>query len=233
VYQRTDSALGIAMRAAGAGCFGKNFGDHRAMPQRGNLVARARTRGAAMFDLDGFVAECRAALAADCPPALVRELVARTASDPVAVIERLGEPKQAGVQKLYHAGDLTILNIAWGPTMTVAPHNHRMWAVIGIYGGREDNIFWRRRLDAGNRLEAVGARALSVGEAETLDDDVIHSVTNPIARLTGAIHVYGGDFFAAERSEWDPETLTEGRYDADRMMRRFEQANGRIGGDRQ
>jgi hypothetical protein len=32
-------------------------------------------------------------------------------------------------------------------------------------------------------------------------------VTNPIPRLTGAIHVYAGDFFAAERSEWDPETL--------------------------
>jgi predicted metal-dependent enzyme (double-stranded beta helix superfamily) len=36
-------------------------------------------------------------------------------------------------------------------------------------------------------------------------DNIIHSVTNPIPRLTGAIHVYGGDFFGAERSEWDPE----------------------------
>jgi len=116
--------------------------------------------------------------------------------------------------------------------MTVAPHSHGMWAVIGIYGGREDNIFWRRRPGVGNRLEGAGACALSVGEAETLDNDVIHSVTNPIARLTGAIHVYGRDFFAAERSEWDPETFTEGRYDSDRMMRRFEQANRRIGGDR-
>jgi hypothetical protein len=46
--------------------------------------------------------------------------------------------------------------------------------------------------------------------------------------LTGAIHVYGGDFFAAERSEWDSETLLEGRYDAERMARRFEEANTRI-----
>jgi hypothetical protein len=57
-------------------------------------------------------------------------------------------------------------------------------------------------------------------------------VTNPIPRLTGAIHVYGGDFFAAERSEWDPETLMEGRYDAERAMRRFEAANAGIRGDR-
>ena len=55
--------------------------------------------------------------------------------------------------------------------------------------------------------------------------NVIHSVTNPIPRLTGAIHVYGGDFFAAERSEWDPESLREERFDAERAVRRFEEAN--------
>jgi len=50
-------------------------------------------------------------------------------------------------------------------------------------------------------------------------------VTNPLSRLTGAIHVYGGDFFAVSRSEWDPENLLERRYDAERAMRLFEQAN--------
>jgi len=34
-------------------------------------------------------------------------------------------------------------------------------------------------------------------------------VTNPIGKLTGAVHVYGGDFFAAPRSEWDAETPRE------------------------
>jgi len=28
---------------------------------------------------------------------------------------------------------------------------------------------------------------------------IIHTVTNPLARLTGAIHVYGGDFYAVAR----------------------------------
>jgi hypothetical protein len=50
-------------------------------------------------------------------------------------------------------------------------------------------------------------------------------VTNPIPRLTGAIHVYGGDFFGAERSEWDPESLEEGRYDVAKTIRLFEEAN--------
>ena len=71
----------------------------------------------------------------------------------------------------------------------------------------------------------AGARALCVGDAEPLGHNIIHSVTNPIPRLTGAIHLYGGDFFAAERSEWDSETLAEGRYDAERVMRRFEDSN--------
>jgi predicted metal-dependent enzyme (double-stranded beta helix superfamily) len=50
-------------------------------------------------------------------------------------------------------------------------------------------------------------------------------VTNPLPRLTGAIHVYGGDFFAVTRSEWDPESLRERPYDAEKAMRLFEEAN--------
>ena len=46
-------------------------------------------------------------------------------------------------------------------------------------------------------------------------------------RLSGALHVYGGDFFAMERSEWEPETHVEGRDDAQKTMRHFEQANAR------
>src|SRR5207253_1466357 len=144
---------------------------------------------------------------------------------PAAVLKGLGEPKRAQLQKLYHAADLTILNVIWGPMMTVMPHDHRMWAVIGIYSGREDNIFWRRKADGGGRIEAAGARELCVGDAEPLGRSLIHSVTNPIPRLTGAIHVYGGDFFAAERSEWDPESLLEEPFDAERAVRRFEEAN--------
>ena len=181
-----------------------------------------------MFDLEQFTADCRAALAADSSHKLVREVVARAVADPAGVLKGLGEPKRGEVQKLYHAPDLTILNVIWGPMMTIMPHNHQMWAVIGIYSGREDNVFWRRLPGGQGRVEAAGARALCVGDAEPLGHNIIHSVTNPIPRLTGAIHVNGGDFLAAERSEWDPETLVEGRYDAERTMRRFEESNAAL-----
>jgi predicted metal-dependent enzyme (double-stranded beta helix superfamily) len=192
------------------------------------LLSFKEAQEAVVFGLEHFIDECRAALAADASHRLVREAVARAVSDPAGVLRTLGDPHRAEIQKLYHAPDLTILNVVWGPMMTVVPHNHQMWAVIGIYTGREDNIFWRRLTECNGRVEAAGARALGVGDAEPLGPNVIHSVTNPIPRLTGAIHVYGGDFFAAERSEWNAETLTEDRYDAGRMMRRFDEANARL-----
>src|SRR5262245_40740807 len=178
-----------------------------------------------MFDLDRFVADCCSALAADKSHQLVREVVARAVSAPAAVLGALGEPTRGVLQTLHRSADLTVLNIVWAPYMTLMPHNHNMWAVIGIYTGREDNIFWRRVPGGHAQLEAAGAKALGLRDAEPLGQDIIHSVTNPIPRLTGAIHVYGGDFFAAARSEWDPETLNEQRWDAERAVRRFEEAN--------
>ena len=110
--------------------------------------------------------------------------------------------------------------------MTLRPHNNEMWAVIGIYTGREDNIFWRRVADEdGGLIEAAGAEALSEKDVVPLGPGIIHSVTNPVSRLTGSIHVYGGDFFETPRSEWDPETLLEEGYDVEATLRFFEESN--------
>lgn len=177
-----------------------------------------------MFDMEQLIEDCRDALADDESHKAVREVVTRAVTAPEEVLAVLGEPAEAGVQTLHHAADLTILNVVWAPQMTVMPHNHQMWAVIGVYGGAEDNIFWRRRE---RRLEAAGAQALREGEAAALGRDIIHSVSNPVEKLTGAIHVYGGDFFAAERSEWDPQSLTEVPYDFEKTVRLFATANAR------
>ena len=114
-----------------------------------------------MFDVERFVADCRAARAEDRTHKAMREVVAHAVAEPRAMLRGLGEPARAEVQKLYHSPELTILNVIWGPCMTIFPHNHRMWAVIGIYTGREDNIFWRRL--PGARIEAASAQSLSSG----------------------------------------------------------------------
>lgn len=175
------------------------------------------------FDLDRFVADCRVALAESTPEKSVREVVQRAVAEPAAVLRGLGEPNRAGIHPLHRSAELTILNVIWSPRMTLMPHDHRMWAVIGIYTGREDNIFWRRIHDAPKgKIEAAGACALGDRETVPLGRDIIHSVTNPIPRFTGAIHVYGGDFFGVPRSEWDPETLCEQPWDVQHAQRAFE-----------
>jgi predicted metal-dependent enzyme (double-stranded beta helix superfamily) len=176
-----------------------------------------------IFDLDRFIADCRDALREHSPQKAVREMAVRALADAPAMMKALGEPKRPGIGKLHESPDLTILNIVWPPGFTIMPHDHRMWAIIGIYSGREDNIFWRR-IDDGDagRIEAAGAHALMQGDCWPLGPDIIHSVTNPIPRFTSAIQIYGGDFFNAPRSQWDPETLREERFDSARTIRLFE-----------
>lgn len=179
-----------------------------------------------MFDLDQFVSDCRAARVADRSSKSICEVVRRAVSDPGALLKALGEPDRASIGEIYRSSDLSILNVAWAPRMMIMPHNHHMWAIIGVYGGREDNIFWRCIANKGEgQIEAAGARSLAVKDAQPLGEDIIHSVTNPTSKFTAAIHVYGGDFFAAHRSEWDPDTLTEQPSDGERARQIFAEAN--------
>lgn len=178
-----------------------------------------------MFELEQFYADCRDALSQDRGGLAVREIVARAVSEPGQVVKALGEPSRAGIHRLFHSDDLTIVNVIWGPMMTIYPHNHNMWAVIGIYSGREDNVFWKRLPEKGERVEAAGAKSICEKDAVPLGRNIIHSVTNPIPRYTGAIHVYGGDFFNASRSEWDPESLIECPYNVERAKKLFEASN--------
>ncbi len=181
-----------------------------------------------MFDLEQFISECRDAVQQDSSHKFVREVVARAVENPNAILPVLGAPSKGGITPLYRSQNLTILNVVWAPYMSLLPHNHHMWAVIGIYTGREDNIFWRRVAGTSGRdIEAAGAKALGEKDAVPLGQDIIHSIVNPIPRLTGALHIYGGDFFGITRSEWDAETLQEQTSDGEKIAKRFEDANAR------
>jgi len=178
-----------------------------------------------MFEVDRFIDDCRTALKEKDARSATRELVAEAVTNPSQIIKALGEPKLAGLETVYHADDLTILNIAWGPNMTLHPHDHRMWAVIGIYTGQEDNVFYRREPEG---LARKGDKILNQKEAVALGEDVIHSVHNPLNKLTVALHVYGGDFFGIDRSEWDPETLQEQPFDIEHTRQVFEESNNEL-----
>ncbi len=166
-----------------------------------------------MFDLDQFIADLRATLPERSRQPL-KEVVARAISDPAALIKGIGEPDKAGVQVLYKSPELTVLNLLWAPRQITLPHNHRMSAAIGMYAGREDNMFWRRVPNAAKfQIEAAGGEALGAGDVALLGPDIVHSVINPLSKISAAIHVYDGNFMEIERSMWNAETLVEERLD--------------------
>jgi predicted metal-dependent enzyme (double-stranded beta helix superfamily) len=154
--------------------------------------------GLAMLDKEDFLEDCRAAIKGKDAQAVIRELIARAVSEPSQLMHTIGEPKRAGIETIYKADDLTILNICWGPHVEFKPHDHRIWAVIGIYTAREQNTFLR---PADRGLAQHGTKELSAKDVAPLGAAIIHAVTSPLEQTTGAIHVYGGDFFATPRSE--------------------------------
>ncbi len=166
-----------------------------------------------MFNVDQFIADLRTTLGERSRKAM-RDVVARAVSDPSSVLQALGEPEKPGVKVLYRAPDLTVLTLAWAPRQVTLPHDHRMSAVIGLYGGREDNTFWRRTNDGSKfAIQPAGGEALGTGDVTLLGPDIVHSVVNPLGKISAAIHVYDGPFLTAERSMWLAETLQEQPYD--------------------
>lgn len=129
--------------------------------------------------------------------------------------------ERAELVPLHVSPTLSIFKAVWAPGMAVPPHDHRMWAAIGVYAGREDNELWRRVGDDRARIESVRGRALGAGDVGLMGDDAIHSVS--AGSWTGAIHVYGGDFLAQERSMWFDGV--EEPSDAARSQAIFEAAN--------
>ena len=180
------------------------------------------------MDIDRFVADCVAANKETDAQAAVEEVLARAVSAPDAVLAALGEPTRAGFNVLLSSPTLTIFAAMWTPQMNLMPHNHLMWANIGIYTGREDNIFWKRTSDS---IEAFGVDALFVKDTAMLPEGAVHSVTNPLMRFTGGIHIYGGDFFNTKRSQWNPETLEEEPSDGPKIQEMFRRENERLGLD--
>ena len=177
------------------------------------------------FDLDTFIADIKTARRDSDSQAAVEEVLHRAVLDPSAVIAEIGEPKLGDLHRIYNDDEVTILNVVWPPLISLLPHNHNMWASIGIYTGREQNILWDRNSDT---IEPISAASLSAKDVYRLPADAIHSVTNPITRFTGAIHVYGGDFFKPGRSEWDAETLCERPFDLEEARVEFRKAAERF-----
>src|SRR5580692_133761 len=94
--------------------------------------------------VEDIVARCQEALTEHTPFLAVRDVLPELVADGSQLEQALGPVDRGGITTLHNAADLTVLHVAWTPGLTLYPHEHRMWAVIGMYGGQEDNAFFRR-----------------------------------------------------------------------------------------
>jgi len=162
--------------------------------------------------LERVVADCRAATELADPQAEVMAILERATQDP-AVGEAVAEQTEFESLEdlaLHRSESITVLTGALPPGFSAAPHNHNIWSVVGVCGGREDNQFFDRD---GDGLRQTGEASVIAPGVLANDPDVIHAIRNPLDVPLLALHAYGGDLFATPRSTWDPDTHQEIPFD--------------------
>jgi hypothetical protein len=124
-----------------------------------------------MYTLDDLVSELRDARRSGADGS-IEEAVRR------AIAERplVGDPGR--FQVLHDEPGLTILHVVVGGGFTSPPHDHRTWAVIGVYSGQEDNSFYKLVGDS-RAIEPAGGRSVGEREILSLGTDAIHRIANP------------------------------------------------------
>lgn len=167
------------------------------------------------FDKDEFVSECLAAIQADHrPQRAVKEIVQRAVSSPLAIEAEVHPHTESPMMTVWHRSDeFTALHVVWPPGVDLFAHDHNMWAVIGLYGGREDNQFYRRLEDG--TIEPHSSKSFHERHVASLGSSIVHSVSNPTREWTAAIHVYGGEYFTTPRTMWDKNTFQPMVFDPD------------------
>jgi predicted metal-dependent enzyme (double-stranded beta helix superfamily) len=163
--------------------------------------------------LEEFVGACAAIVAEDRPMVAVQEVVQRAVRDP-ALIGALPGPCP-GIFTLLRDPALSIFQVVAPPRYRSMPHDHHMWAVIGMCSGREDHELFLR---SGMTLEPSGSQSIDDREVLALGADMIHAVTNPLLANALTIQVYGGDLVSAGRSMWAPDHWTEQPFDERRAL---------------
>jgi len=193
----------------------------------GKLDAQRRKREQDVFSKDEFVAECLAAVHdGNGARSAVRDIVARVVASPSSIANEVGDRTESPMMTIWHRSDeLTALHIVWPPDVDLFAHDHNMWAVIGIYGGREDNQFYRRLEDG--RIEPHTGKTIRQRDSIMLGPDVVHSVANPTREWTAALHVYGGEFFTTPRTMWSKESYEPMPFDPEFVKQNLEAAAAR------
>jgi len=129
---------------------------------------------------------------------------------------------------LHQSPDLTVLQVILSGCFRSPPHNHLVWAVIGMYEGSEKNIFYRKEEE---HLLEDSVKYVSAPEVIMLAPDTIHGISNPSPQRSYALHVYGGAFSNPARSLWNPFTLLKEPFQPSALLKYEQEMNRSISGD--
>jgi len=166
------------------------------------------------YDLEQFIADCRAALARDPGPQgreEVRVRLERLLANPDFVRDYCGDDAPKGVKILYEDPQLgfqVLAHINEQPRVS-PPHDHgESWAIYGQATKYTDMIEWDREVDRADpkksELRPAKKYRLNPGEAGIYQDGKIHSIDYPaMARF---IRVTGVDLDRIPRLRFDRET---------------------------
>lgn len=165
-------------------------------------------------DLDQLVVDCRAALTEREPKSAMREVLTRAVSDATGLGEALPADQQQMVV-VHLSDDLSILQIVNEPGFVFHPHDHGSWSACAFYAGRERNTFYRR---TAHGLEKSNGKEYGEGDVAIMGSSVVHSIENPLRTNNAALHVFAGNPFTAECSQWDMATLEKAPFDAEYAM---------------
>jgi predicted metal-dependent enzyme (double-stranded beta helix superfamily) len=173
-----------------------------------------------MFDLQRFVEECQSALDDPKPAQRIEALVREAISDPSAVRDAFAKAESAErlgpITFACRDTSLSVADVTTPPGLRSPAHNHKMWAVIGVYEGQEHNRFYRYE---DGELQEKGERLLKEGDVAVLGPEAVHAIANPLPADSSAIHVYGGDLVErSDRSMWNPRTEEREDYDITRLI---------------
>ncbi|SDR57099.1 Predicted metal-dependent enzyme of the double-stranded beta helix superfamily [Rhizobiales bacterium GAS113] len=161
------------------------------------------------FSLDRFVGEIRGSVRSAAPIEQTKALLEGLMADPDAI--EAGLPTISEDETLLHVeSGFTIFHIRLPPGVRYPPHEHGIIALLGLYRGRETNLFFRR---TGRGLEQIGQKEYVSPTVAMLPADAIHAVCNQGEAAGAALHIYLGNLLEQERSMWHPDLVGERRYD--------------------
>ena len=155
------------------------------------------------FSFDKFVTEIRAAAVSDKPTHAIRTLMQNALETPEALVA--DNPLEEGADEimLFEDDTVSVWVCRFDPHTVVPPHEHKMNAFIGVFKGREKNLFFRNEADG---LKYISTKIIDAGQMTSIGADGLHAVVAEGEEDCYSFHVYAGPLSKIKRSLFDWDT---------------------------